>query len=767
MRLLSSLSVGAAALFGIFAFSALAQWRGRRPVRIVAAIVYYGVAMVLWSILSFMAVTTLSRYEALIWYRYLVVAQSVAASAFLFLALAHGSRRFSVFEYAAVFLPPVLIFAIQCFDPAAIVAGSFFGPLGTVARYSLNAPWPYLWAAFLVIQSFGGAYVFRGAPRAEEGAKMSDRWAPAVFPFLVVALCSVGLSGSMANRYLLPPLEPPVLFLFGILLLATGAGGGAEFRQSGSRLTGFGIRRASPLGALTPEWLNRAFKVCPVGLAVVDLESRRVATANEAASRILGLQVADLEGNTLEGLGIRMAGSIEGRVLPLGPGKPAAELRCVVDRGDGRLLPVTLSAFPVDTVDRQASLVSIVDRSELEYLKSELLRTRKVDSIGLLAAGIGHDFADIMTALMGNISAATAMAGEGSEIAAALSGADSACKRGRFLARQLFTLAREGEPIVANVDVFALAKDATRFALAGAATAAVYASEPGLPSVRGDAGQLVQVFNAVALRAVRAMGGSGQLRVRAYPETIGPEAQSRKDSVGTLSGGVYAVVEFEDQGKALSPEEFDRLFEPDDGDKMRTSRDFILAKAVLDSHGGVILADPSAGGGSLFRIYLPAAEERSGSFDAQETPTGGAAIVMDDELAVRSSLERMLSVQGYSVFSAADGAEAVARFKSLAEKGTVVSLAILDLVVPGGIGGLDAARSMRALNADVPIYLISGYADAALPADYRSFGYDGFLQKPFGLDDLKRMLAAALVDPERSLRQTRPGSWRSRAAPRA
>ncbi len=490
------------------------------------------------------------------------------------------------------------------------------------------------------------------------------------------------------------------------------------------------------------------FETNPAGMAILDLQSKIIVGMNNAAASILGLPRERVINEPPQTRGFHFKDNFESlleETIRNGEGLPSAER--IIERDDGTSIVLMLSAVSLDkTVHRgdEPSLVllTFIDLSELEGMRSELFRAQKTESIGILAAGIGHDFNNIMTAIMGNISIAKLTAGDGSDVAAVLAGAETACRRARELSRQLLTFARGGDPVMAKVNLFELAASATRFALAGTAASASYASEPSLPEVLADSGQIAQAFSNIVLRALRRMGDTGQLRVRASL-FIKEDGSRRSQGAGTegLKPGRFVAVEFEDNGEPLPPALADRIFDP-----YMSSWDspsglgLAVARAIVRKHGGDIGVVRSAGGGALFTVYLPAADSPLADEGTVDSHRGGAFIVMDDELAVRTALNRMLEHLGYTVYVASEGSAAVARFKDLREKGRTISGVILDLIVSGGLGGVDTATLIRAIDPSVPIYLSSGYAETLALEDYAAFGFTGTIPKPFSLEELERRL---------------------------
>jgi nitrogen-specific signal transduction histidine kinase/CheY-like chemotaxis protein len=408
---------------------------------------------------------------------------------------------------------------------------------------------------------------------------------------------------------------------------------------------------------------------------------------------------------------------------------------------------------------KQAAVFSLVDVTELNRLRDEVAKAQKLDSIGVLAGGIAHDFNNILTAVVGNVSLARLSVADGTETAEALDRAETACLRARDLAGQLLTFARGGDPAPEATDVLALLREAVRMTTAGSSTAAKFSAESRLPLALVDPGQIMQAFSNITLNAVQAMSAGGTLSLHARLVEIGPDTDYPEGApLPELSEGSYIAVDFQDEGPGIAPELIGSIFDPYVTTKRKGSGlGLAICYSILKRHRGAVTVSSELGKGACFTVYLPVARQepeiaadanelrKTDALSAPRTPSfgKGAILLMDDDLAIRSTTEKMLRRLGYEPTLCADGDGAVAAFASAREKGRAYNAVILDLTVPAGMGGVEAARLIRILDPSVPIFVSSGYAEAPVLADFAAYGFDGVITKPYGVEELGRKLAGA------------------------
>jgi PAS domain S-box-containing protein len=388
----------------------------------------------------------------------------------------------------------------------------------------------------------------------------------------------------------------------------------------------------------------------------------------------------------------------------------------------------------------------IRDVSDAARLELERSRAARLESLGVLAGGLAHDFNNILVGVVGNLSLAQAMVrrDEGA-LGARLAEAEAACVRARGVTNQLLTFAKGGAPVKTTASVRELVVECARFALSGSPVAPRFAIDPELWSADVDVTQIGQVIHNLVLNAMQAMprGGVVTIGLDNVDVTADP-----KFSAIPVPPGDYVKLTVQDSGAGISPEHIGRIFDPYFTTKEKGSGlGLAISYSIVRAHGGAITVESQPGEGCRFDVYLPASGCRNVAarpLAVRTKPTRpGRILLMDDDADVVDVTKDMLQMLGYDTETAACGRTAIERFRDAEAAGCGYDAVILDLTVPGGMGGADAVPQIRELRPDVPVVVTSGYADDAVLARFRDYGFDGVLPKPFGLADLTRAIDEA------------------------
>ena len=383
----------------------------------------------------------------------------------------------------------------------------------------------------------------------------------------------------------------------------------------------------------------------------------------------------------------------------------------------------------------------ITDRKSLE---EEQHRVEKLESVGLLASGIAHDFNNILTAILGNISLALMEAAPNSEIQKSLEEAERASLRAKDLAGQLLTFSRAAPPVKKLASLAELLRDTAVSALHSSNVKCCLSIPADLWHAEIDAGQISQVIHNLVIQARQSMPGGGAIELLAKNMAL-RETQSLGRSL-PIREGDYIRISVADHGSGIPADHLDKIFDPFfitvlKGGGMGLATAFSIAR----QHGGHLSVESKPGSGSIFYLYLPASTQTAPRpQDKKETTraTGKARIlVMDDEKAVRTIAGRMLKHLGYEdVEFASDGAGAVRAYKEALQSGNPFSVAILDLTVPGGMGGDVAVSKLLKLDPGVKAIVSSGYTDESVIVRYSEYGFSGMVAKPYTMEELGKVL---------------------------
>jgi nitrogen-specific signal transduction histidine kinase/CheY-like chemotaxis protein len=386
-------------------------------------------------------------------------------------------------------------------------------------------------------------------------------------------------------------------------------------------------------------------------------------------------------------------------------------------------------------------MTDITDRRRLE---EERQRVEKLESVGLLAGGIAHDFNNILTAILGNISLAGMEAEPGSELFESLEQAEKASRRATALTKQLLTFSKGGAPIKSLASLVEMLDDTAGFALSGSNVKCQCSIPADLWHAEIDVGQVSQVIHNLVLNAQQAMPGGGTIELSA--ENISLSAAQRLGVGLHITEGNYIRIAVTDHGNGIPAENIDKIFDPFFSTKKKGSGlGLATSFSIARQHGGYISVDSKLGSGSTFCLYLPASMETvSPKQDTKDatTPVGRARIlVMDDESAVREVAGRMLKHIGYKdVEFAVDGAEVVKLYKAAMESGEPFTVVILDLTVPGGMGGETTIRELLKIDPGVKAIVSSGYVADPVMARYKEHGFSAVVAKPYTLEHLRKGL---------------------------
>ncbi len=386
----------------------------------------------------------------------------------------------------------------------------------------------------------------------------------------------------------------------------------------------------------------------------------------------------------------------------------------------------------------------ITDHKEHE---NERLKIEKLESLGVLAGGIAHDFNNILTVIMGNISFARMFIDHTHKSYNALDGAEKATVRATELARQLLTFARGGTPVKKVVSLRNLVNETVSMALHGSNVKAVIDIPDSIHAIEADEGQISQVFHNIIINATQSMPGGGTLTVTARNEMLD------NDMSMSLSPGSYIRLLFTDEGCGIPDTDLNKIFDPYFTTKV-SGHGLGLAscRSIIVKHGGNISVSSTVNTGSTFTLHLPSIGETIPDcrivLDTQTVrdTNGGSVLVMDDEEMILELAAGLLEEIGYQVTMCHDGTEAIRHYKAARDSGKPFSAVIMDLTIPGGMGGIEAAKEILGIDPAARLIVSSGYSDSPVMSDYISYGFAGAIAKPYRVSELAHILRSSLTD---------------------
>ncbi len=372
-----------------------------------------------------------------------------------------------------------------------------------------------------------------------------------------------------------------------------------------------------------------------------------------------------------------------------------------------------------------------IDVGERLRAEQALREANRLESIGVLAGGVAHDFNNILTIVTGNLSLAMDDAQAFPESRANLTTALEACGRAVGLTRQLLAYAGKASPVRRLVSVSSLADDAIRLLRPSIAETTEIRADlaPGLPVIETDPGQIQQVFSSLILNAAEAI----------------PENRPGVITVRTALEDAAIAIEVADNGCGMDEQTLQRIFEPFFTTKF-TGRGLGMAavQGIIRSSNGRIAVDSKAGLGTRVRVWLPCTHRPAATpHPAAPHPPSSAVLVVDDEPAIRKMTASILRKRGIPVYEAASGREAIECFRA---NGAAIRVMILDMTMPD-LSGDEALPAIARLRPDLQVIVSSGYGDAEVRRHFASTQYRAFLPKPYTGAQLLEHVMPALSDP--------------------
>jgi PAS domain S-box-containing protein len=377
---------------------------------------------------------------------------------------------------------------------------------------------------------------------------------------------------------------------------------------------------------------------------------------------------------------------------------------------------------------QQANERLVAEIEQRKLVEEELLRSRKLESLGVLAGGIAHDFNNFLTIICGNIALAKMQLKPADPVGEILDQAAVACKRATSLASQLLTFGKGGAPVRRPTALAAVVRDAVDLARAGATATIELFIGCDLWPADIDAEQISHALHNILLNARQAMPEGGTIEVHA--ENVALDANSLPPS-----GGRCVMISIADHGCGVGAEVLPNIFDPYFTTKPN-GRGLGLASvnAIVAKHEGHITVKSTLGAGTTFSVYLPACA----AIKAAETAIGeplqtgsGRILIMDDEEAICQLLARILEQLGYEVECAGNGAQAIELYQRAKASRRCFDAVLVDLTIPGGMGGEEVAARLRQIDKSVILIVSSGYSDTPIMSEFRRHGFDDVLSKPW------------------------------------
>ncbi len=386
------------------------------------------------------------------------------------------------------------------------------------------------------------------------------------------------------------------------------------------------------------------------------------------------------------------------------------------------------------------SVLVFEDITEKKKLENEAFRAQKLESIGMLAGGIAHDFNNILTAILGNIALSRMDVEENSKAFRWLGDAENAISRAKSLTQQLLTFSRGGAPVISDVSIAEMITQTVDFVLRGANVNCDYDLAEDLWGAKVDADQISQVLNNLVLNAQQAMPEGGRIKISARNLVVD------RDQCIPLEPGNYVCICVADQGVGIPAKYLTKIFDPYFTTKHSGSGlGLATVYSIVQKHHGYISVESELNKGARFYLYLPAVSLAKPAAPAEESrpliEKGSARLLlMDDDPSVRDTMGQLLTHLGYQVDFARDGGEALKKYRRAYRNGNPFDLVIMDLTIPGGMGGKEAVKHLIELDPQAKAVVSSGYSNDEVMSHYQDYGFKGIIKKPFRLDEISQVV---------------------------
>ena len=473
---------------------------------------------------------------------------------------------------------------------------------------------------------------------------------------------------------------------------------------------------------------------------VFRVDTLRFVDVNKRAIENIGYTLDELK--KLTPLDLKPEQTLQSFAKLIEPLKTGIKDKIVFDsvhkRKDGSMYNVEVHLHDTEKESLPVFVAIVLDITERKMMENEVFKAQKLESIGILAGGIAHDFNNILTAISGNVQLAMMLPKVGNKPYEFLQNIEKASTRARDLTLQLLTFAKGGAPIKKIASITGLVKDSTQFSLRGTSVKAVFGIPDDTWHVDIDEGQINQVINNLVINAQQAMPDGGILKV-----STGNINEETSKKITLLEHRQYVRISFEDSGIGISQDGLTKIFDPYYTTKQKGSGLGLASSySIVKKHGGLITVASELNVGTTFNVFIPATSKEIVKVGNKNKPVigKGKILVMDDDEMIRDMANTMLTSIGYKVECAKDGNEAIETYIKAKEEGNTFDVVLMDLTIPGGMGGKRAIKKLHETEPKAKAVIYSGYSNDPILANCKKYGFKGFVSKPFKIEELNEVL---------------------------
>lgn len=451
---------------------------------------------------------------------------------------------------------------------------------------------------------------------------------------------------------------------------------------------------------------------------------------NKAAEILFGVKSKEFVGKKFE------YSLSDGEIRDVEINRRGSENQAGTPREDAEKIIAEMCVVNTTWGEEKAYLATLRNITERKRKDADLARANKLESLGILAGGIAHDFNNLLTGVTGNVSLAKTLVRPDDPIYKMLADIEKASSEAKKLTQQLLTFAKGGSPVKKTASIAELIRDSANFAVRGSNTRCDFSITRDLCPLEVDEGLMSRVIHNLIINAKQAMPKGGIIKVSAHNVPV-----NAKDKLAIKEGN-YVKITIEDTGEGIPQKYLTKIFDPYFTTKENgTGLGLATVYSVIKNHDGYVSVESKVGVGTTFSIYLPASGGKIvHAKNVEETLFSGKGkiLIMDDEEIIRDVTGKMLTKLGYDVDFARNGSEAIELFREARDAGQSFHAIIMDLTIPGGMGGKDAVKQLLDIDANAKVIVSSGYSDDAIMSDYKKYGFSAVITKPYKITELSK-----------------------------
>jgi PAS domain S-box-containing protein len=502
---------------------------------------------------------------------------------------------------------------------------------------------------------------------------------------------------------------------------------------------------------LSEERFSKAFKASPIPMAIRGLRNETYADANQGFLKLTGFDRAELIGHTPQELNLWKDPAESSTVTKLlNQQMSVCNFPCHLRTKSGQMRDILLSLELFDLSGEPLLLIIAQDITEQLILENQLRQAQKMEAVGQLAAGVAHDFNNILTVIQGYSSLLLASNPPESSDHKSIEPIAAAAARAAKLVRQLLTFSRKQFVKLKPTDVgntLSSISDMLRrvFPENIVVTISIAAT---LPRINADEGMLEQMLMNLAVNARDAMPDGGWLTISAEMVDVSPAIAAKNQEA---CPGRHLRLSGADTGCGMTPDILPHIFEPFFTTKpvgKGTGLGLATVYGIVKQHEGWVDVQSQPGQGSIFQVFIPTCAVETGADaipEKQEPMRRGneTILVVEDETAVRDFVVELLQTHGYQTIVAESGPQALERWAQHRGK---IHLLLTDIMMPGGLTGREVGEQLLAQDPTLKVIYSSGYSPGMADKAPTVLRDKSFLPKPYSADKLLNKLREFLDD---------------------